>query len=240
MPRRDPSLPLAFCLALLAWTWAGAAWAAMPRIGVEAGLNQSGLTYRSDAIGEPRLRPAWSAGITVDQPLAASLSLHTGLRYIEYGDVIEFGLYDGTGTLVLESRDHQVWRYLAVPALVRWRPLPTRGLFFEAGPEAGYLLQSELLRELSDAGAYDPNPPKRSIGSQIFEQLGTAGPRNDMTSLFHRWNLSLAGGAGYELRLLGCRASVEARYTQGLTDVAKSWALQRSTRGLEALVAIGR
>jgi hypothetical protein len=66
------------------------------RVGWEAGLNQSKVSWAlTPDVGlpeyEPAYRPAWSAGVTLDVPLAPKLSLATGVRYYATSTVMRSG-----------------------------------------------------------------------------------------------------------------------------------------------------
>ena len=224
-------------LALLASFDALTARACM-RVGLEAGLNQSKASLATE-LGlpdlEPAYRPAWSAGVTLDVPLASRFSLESGLRYIEYGDVLVASIVSTGGGARFER--HLVWRYLAIPAQVRMRPFPARALFVGLGSEAGYLLAVWHHDDFTISGA-----PRRSGAEagaarptgQILEDVGTF--FSDPRDAYSRWNLALSGSIGCEFPLAGHTGVVEARYTHGLADIAKSDALERSTRGFELLL----
>jgi hypothetical protein len=206
--------------------------------GLEAGLNQSKATLTSDiGLPEPGYRLAWSAGVTLDVPLAPRLMLATGLRYLEYGERVTASIVSFAGGARLER--HLVWRYLAIPAQVRVHPFPVPGLYLAAGPEAGYLLTawhqdhvwltSGPERPPLDAAAARPQ-------GEIFEEAGTFFA--DPHGAYSRWNLALSGALGCELPLGGHSGRIEARYTHGLVDIAKSAALERETRGFELLLGV--
>jgi hypothetical protein len=203
--------------------------------GLEAGLNQSKATLTSDiGLPEPGYRPAWSAGVTLDVPLAPKLTLATGLRYLEYGEQVTASIASFDGGARFER--HLVWRYLVIPAQVRVHLFPVPGLYLAAGPEAGYLLTTwhqdhvwltsgPVLPPLDVAAA-------RPQG-EIFEEVGAFFA--DPHGAYSRWNLALSSALGCEVPLGGHSGRIEARYTHGLVDIAKSDVLKRSTRGFELL-----
>jgi hypothetical protein len=216
------------------------------RFGVEGGLMESGLTYHLDefVIDHPLVyRPSWSVGVTMAAPLPARLSLETGVRYVEYGDRLNLQL-EAPG-LTATSSSHQVWRTLAVPALLEYHLAAPAGLFVGAGPQVSYLLavwhkDAFTITETSPPGP-SPAAAKSVAGGRapaaplasIFEGLPNP---NDATSYYRRWDVAACGEIGYEFPLGGHSADVRLRYTRGLTDIAKSDLLNRQTRGLEALV----
>jgi hypothetical protein len=205
------------------------------RFGLEAGLNEAKVTRVTEfSMPGPAYRPAWSAGLTLDVPLTAKIALATGLRYVEYGEPLAISIVSVDGGASFER--HLVWRYLAVPARVRVRPFPLPGLYLAAGPEAGYLLTAWHQDRFTSAPVPMSSPPEIAAvrpQSGIFEDVGSffADPRG----AYSRWNLALSGALGWEVPLAGHSAHVEARYTHGLLDIAKSETVKRSTRGLELL-----
>lgn len=207
--------------------------------GLEAGLNESKATLTSEfGLPDPAYRSAWSAGLTLDVPLAPKLSIATGLRYLEYGERVTASIVSFTGGARFER--HLVWRYLAVPAQLRVHPFSVPGLYVAAGPEAGYLLSAWHQDQIRvGSGIFQPPMAVRAARpqGQIFEDLGTFFA--DPHGAYSRWNLALAGALGCELPLAGHSARIEARYTHGLVDIAKSDTMKRLTRSLE-LLEIGR
>ena len=222
---------------------------ARARVGLEAGLNQSKVSWApSQDVGPagsgPGYRPAWSAGVTLDVPLASKLSLATGLRYIEYGALIEYGpvymttVYQPDGGAAYRLDYHQTWSYLALPIQLRMRPFPAKGVFLGLGPEVGCLLA--VRHRLDVTGSDGPAPLQRvetavtRPAAMIFEKVGTL----DGTGSYSRWNLALSCGAGCEFPYAGHIGLVEARYGHGLVDIASNVTLIRETRGFEFLLGV--
>ena len=222
------------------------------RVGWEAGLNQSKVSWAlTPDVGlpeyEPAYRPAWSAGVTLDVTLAPKLSLATGVRYIEYGSLVEFGPVkvttadhpEGTGEVFYFDL-HQAWSYLAIPAQVRVRPFPARGVFLGFGPEVGYLLSVRERSEFDFTVGNGPPALQHLVAAvarpeaRIFEKVGTLDSQHN----YSPWNLMLSGSAGCEFPFVGHISFVEARYTHGLVDIAKNDAVKSSTRGFELLLGV--
>jgi len=208
------------------------------RFGLEAGLNESKATQDPD-LGrpDPEYGAAWSAGLTLDAPLAPKLSVATGLRYVEYGERVAISLAGIDGGPRFER--HLVLRYLAVPVEARVHPFPARGLYLAAGPEAGYLLTAWHQDRFTPGPYPASSAPEAAAAlprSRIFEQVGTF--PSDPNRAYSRWNLSVSGALGCELPLAGHVGRLEARYTQGVVDIAKSAALKRTTVGLELLAGL--
>jgi hypothetical protein len=211
---------------------------ASPRPGVEFGLNESETTIRADfAPPDPGYHAAWSAGLTLDVPLAPRLSVATGLRYLEYGERVTASIVSYTGGARFER--HLVWRRLAVPAQLRVRPLAARGVYLAGGPEASYLLTAWH----QDWVALTSGPVRATSGAalarpagEIYEETGTFFA--DPNGVYSRWDLALAGGAGCEFPLLGHSGRIEGRYTHGLLDISKRDGLERHTRAFELLLGM--
>jgi hypothetical protein len=206
------------------------------RLGFEAGLNQAKATWAIDPDIldlDTDYRPAWSAGAALDLPLAAQLSIGSGLRYIEYSEQAEFNLVGFAGGARFER--HWAWRYLAIPVHLRFRPAFARGFFVGAGPEVAYLLTMRHEESVWLSGIIvAAGRPAAGPAGTILEDVGTF--FSDPRGAYRPWNLALSGGVGYEFPLVGHTGIIEARYAHGLLDIARSEALERQTRGFEALV----
>ena len=120
--------------------------------------------------------------------------------------------------------------------------MPARGLYVVLGPEVGFLLQAHG----DFKSSFLAPPPTSSPGvaatrpnGNIFEQVGTFdGYDGDVTGHYHRLNLAIGGGIGYAARLLGHEGTFEVRYSHGLLDMARSDAVTRQTRGIEAVLGL--
>jgi hypothetical protein len=216
------------------------------RVGLGGGLNQSRVSWAGQGLSAPSYRSAWSAGVTLDLPLTQKFSLATGLRYVEYGSLVEFGpipvttAYQPNGTSeVFHFGLYQGWRYLAIPVQLRVRPLPARDVFLGFGPEVGYLLavwghrggmESDGSRALDQVEAAVAWP-----AATIFEKVGTMDFSTDVHN-YSRWNLALGGSVGCEFPFDSHVGVVEVRYAHGLVNVAKTDWVKRSTRGFELLI----
>lgn len=209
-----------------------------PRLGVELGFNESETTIQADfAPPDPGYHAAWSAGLTLDLPLAPRLSLATGLRYLEYGERVTASIVSYTGGARFER--HLVWRRLAVPARLRVRPFPARGVYLAGGPEASYLLTAwhqDHVALTSGPVRAEPVAALARPAGEIYEEAGTFFA--DPSGVYSRWDLALAGGAGCEFPLLGHEGRVEGRYTHGLLDISKRDGLERRTRAFELLLGL--
>ncbi len=229
-------------LSLFAALLAAAPAAAQPRFGVQGGLLGSELTWSP---GEPffsnevRYRPSWSAGLDALVPLSPRWEIETGLRYVEYGEAFDWSvsISGGGADFVLGAHQHEVWRYLTVPMLVRVRPAPARGLFVGLGPEIGRLSHA-MMRFEPHAGTLltgGPGNTRPSVAmASIFDEVGTFGTENH-TNHYHRWYAAAAGAIGWTVPLARHEAEVQLRYTLGLVDITRSPNVARRTRAIEAL-----
>jgi hypothetical protein len=213
------------------------------RVGVEGGLDYAGVS--SSLFGhlfdkESAFRSTWSAGVTVDVPLRERLTLATGLRYVEYGEQVEVTLVstlptDPPSYLHGTFTFHNTWRYLALPARVKYEPLPGRGLFVSFGPEAGYLLDMVTEVEGGTQPVVYASGLAAAPSGTIFEQLGTY---DDFQHFYNRWNVALVGGLGWTFPFASHEGVVEVRYSEGILDMAKSSSVTQRTRGVEAALGL--
>ena len=115
---------LILSLGLLAGV-ASAAQAQEARFGVKAGINLANVTG-SDVKNNKNLVGA-AVGVMADFSLSDLISLHPELLYSQKGVKLE------NGSATAQSR----FSYLDVPLLLR---VKADGLFFEAGPQVGFLI----------------------------------------------------------------------------------------------------
>ncbi len=226
------------CIALLAFAAALAAPArADVHFGIEGGIHATKATSASTGTGlpDPPFRTTWSGGVTADLPVAARVSLATGLRYVEYGERVTVSLVSSTTRVTLER--HLVWRYLAVPMLAHVYPFAAHGPYLAAGFEAAYLLDAWHQDGLQIVeGIFSPAIPAARPQGQIFEQVGPF--FGDPHRAYGHGNLMLAAGAGWEFPVAGHSGRLEGRYSHGLVDIARSSGYERYTRGIALLAGV--
>jgi hypothetical protein len=213
------------------------------RVGIEGGFDYAGVS--GSLFGhlfdrESAFRPTGSVGVTVDMPLRKRLTLATGLRYVEYAEQVEVTLVSALPTdppsyLHGTFTFHNTWRYLAIPARVKYDLLPGRGLFVSLGPEAGYLLDVATDVEAGTQQVVYAPGLAAAPASQIFEQIGTF---DDFQCYFNRWNVALVGGLGWTFPLASHAGTVEVRYAEGVLDMAKSASVTQRTRGFEGVLGL--
>jgi hypothetical protein len=194
------------------------------RLGVEMGANVSSLKYEHlDAFPpitsnwDPGWRTSFTGGVSLEFPWKRTVSVLTGLRYVQQGNRVKFDI-SGSPPLIGEFRVAQ--HYLATPLLLAFRPFPSKRCYLAAGPEGALLLSGKISTE------YSPSVLPSSSMS-ITEQL-------------ERTNLSLDTEAGLEFPAEKHSGILILRYTHGLVDVQKKddWVVSWKTRGVEGLVGM--
>ena len=208
--------------------------------GLQGGIRTAELTFHNDEFpefGDPGFRVSWSAGVQAVVPIAG-LELETGLRYVQYREFRTFRftfLSDGTSeSFTVDERSR--WHDLAIPVVARIRPLPAKRWFVGGGAEAAYLMRATL--EIPDpfVSARHPWIPARVHWAAIFEDLDID---ENVTSAYHRWDLSGCGVLGFDFAVAGHVTEIEARYTYGLGDRHESENVERRARGFELLASRG-
>src|SRR5262245_55813703 len=202
---------------------------AQTRVTVEAGFNQStvGHDYDNTALvmdSGARLDVGWqtsfTGGVAAEFPLGSRFRLAPGLRYVQKDNRAQFvfGGYDGqawTG----ESR--LALDYLALPLTLQARPFASPRIALLAGPEVAYLLSAHSFGE----GQRNGMPESWN---------------EDAKDRMNRLDVVLQAGAEYAFPALNHEMFARARYSYGLTSVAKDvssypdW----STRGFETLLGM--
>ncbi len=218
--------------------------AARPRLGVQGSLRWTELTYHwsggdlgaaADLVPHPAFHAAWSAGLVADWPLTRRVGIVTGLRYAEAGEVQEHSA-DFTG-VTARSRDQLVLRSVSAPVQVRWRP-GAAPVHVAAGVDVSWLAQAlnrpslDLVNTAPAAAVRGPRP-----AAAIFEDVSHG---IDLTDAFRRWRAGASVGVGVDRSLGSLTARLEARWTEGLTDVVKSSDVQRRVRAIDLMLTLLR
>jgi hypothetical protein len=215
-------LAVAICCLMVALPSAAAA-AGTVRVGVEGGYNYSTLSYeRVFSFWDIEGRSMFSVGAFLDVPVTERLSFVPEMRYIRYGDDVDFDTGDEFVTLKGEYEITQ--SYLSFPALVKFRPMDTVPLFVSLGPEIGFLLSAHQKGNLREEYV-SPD----SVAVSDFD--------NDIGDIMDVLNLSLDAGAGFEFPLGQHTGSVQVRYAFGVLGTAKEkeWYSDWKTRGVEVI-----
>ena len=160
---------------------AGAANAQEARFGVKAGANLASET--GDYESNKKTLVGFAAGLMADFSFSDVISLHPELLYSQKGLKLEGG--GGSSVLTRTS-------YIDVPLLLR---VKADGLFFEAGPQAGFLVAEK--NEITIPG----------LGT-------TASTSTDGT---RKVDVGYIAGVGYQLPQ-GLELGV--RYNGGISDVS--------------------
>lgn len=195
-----------------------------PRLGVEGGLLLSELTRKAGPLAEPvpptEHEVGWSLGAVVEQRLAESLALVSGLRYLQVPEDFEIRFMSPSGPLEEVTADFRnTFQSIEVPVRLEWRPV-ARGAFggavIEGGVAAAYLLEAWQTADLSS--------PSGAANSTF---------RDQETGVYERWSFSGALGAGWDVGLGAGVGTLRLRYAHGLTDWIESGDLDRYTRAWE-------
>ena len=103
--------------------------------GLKAGLNVSTITGGGGQGYGYQYRAGFSGGLLADLPLSDHLSFHPELLYSQKG--AKYSGADELGGVPVSINGNLRLHYLDLPLLLR---LKSNGLFFEVGPQLGYLL----------------------------------------------------------------------------------------------------
>ena len=165
-------------LAILAGV-TGAAQAQSARVGVKAGVNLANVSGKGTE--DAKNLVGLSAGLMADLGFSDLLSFHPELLYSQKGFKMESG---GVTGQVRTS-------YLDLPLLLR---VNADGLFFEAGPQVGFLIgqKSEI-----------------SGGGQSYSSTSTDGTR--------KVDVGYIAGVGYQL---SSGLELGVRYNGGISDLS--------------------
>ncbi|MDO7854021.1 porin family protein [Hymenobacter convexus] len=154
---------------------------AQATIGVKAGVNLSNVS--GDGSGDAKNIVGFNAGLMADISFSDLLSFHPELLYSQKGAKLE------SGNIKLQQRTG----YLDVPLLLR---VKADGLFFEAGPQVGFLINQ-----------------KNEYTNYPF--LGTGS--NTSTDGTRKVDIGYIAGLGYRLEQ-GLEFGV--RYNGGISDLS--------------------
>tara|TARA_R100001369_G_scaffold49261_1_gene75887 strand:+ start:41100 stop:41720 length:621 start_codon:yes stop_codon:yes gene_type:complete len=153
--------------------------------GVKGGINSS--TFNGDGFGNfdnPNSRTSFNLGLLAEIPISDKFSVQPEVLYSGQG-------YDVASRNDANDVEYQL-DYINVPVLAKFYLID--GLSLEAGPQIGFLVNSEI----------DSNPSQDSGDVPLNEDQ------------FNKVDLSLGLGASYKFR---GGFFVNARYNYGLSDV---------------------
>ncbi len=152
--------------ALLAFTGA-AAHAQSATFGIKAGASLTNAVGNGTTGADLRNKFGFHAGLVANLPLSDVFSIQPELLYSMKG--YRFSGNDGFGT-PLDSK--QTLRYIDVPVLAR---LHAGGLFFEAGPQFGYMVAAKFSYDgnaNTPAGSYGNRSGYRAVDFGYAAGLG--------------------------------------------------------------------
>jgi hypothetical protein len=167
---------------------AGAAQAQSARFGVKAGASLTNVT--GDGTGDVKNLFGFHGGLIANLPINDAFSIQPELLYSMKGAKLEesFGGYTGK----LTSRLH----YIDVPVLAR---VNAGGLFFELGPQIGFLVAAKQKTEVSGGP-------------------GSGSSTDDIKDSVKGVDFGYAAGLGYQL---SNGPGIGLRYNGGFTDTNK-------------------
>lgn len=163
-------------------------------IGPKAGMNISTM-HTGELIGDiTEYKTGFNAGAFGKYTINNSFDIQAELLYSQQGYKIDIPLYDIGGNSYVDPDLKVLTHNLNIPILLKYNLLGRPWVFFEAGPQVGFLLKDKFKskdKELED----DAN------------KLGMG---------FKTVDLSIVGGIGF---YLGYGVSINARYNHGLTSI---------------------
>lgn len=113
-----------------------------PRFGLKAGVNLATLEIDDDSQSNPyntNNKTGFHGGVFVNLPLGGALALQPEAVFSTQGSKVSGTVSTPTGNL--NYRDELDFYYLNVPVMLQLKA--TSGLFFEVGPQVGFLLKAE-------------------------------------------------------------------------------------------------
>ena len=155
------------------------------KFGIKGGINSS--TFSGDGFGDfdnPNSRTSFNLGLLAEIPVSDKFSVQPEVLYSGQG-------YDIASRNDANDVEYQL-DYINVPILAKYYLI--EGLSIEAGPQIGFLVNSEI----------DSNPSGDSGDISLDEDQ------------FNKVDISLGLGASYKFR---GGFFVNARYNYGLSDV---------------------
>lgn len=158
-----------------------------PLFGVKGGINLSNFSGDGiDSYNNPSGRTAFNLGLLAEIPLSDRFSIQPEVLYSGQG-------YDIADRNDANDIEYQL-DYINVPVLAKF--YVTDGLSLEAGPQVGFLVNSEI--------DYNPSNPNDNNSISLNEDQ------------FNTVDLSVALGASYKFN---GGFFVSARYNAGLSDI---------------------
>ena len=162
------------------------------RFGLKAGLNIANLNFSGDVSPSTNPVPNFHIGAFVEISIDEKWAFQPELIYSMQGAKFDMLYVEGTDTY--NTKNTFKLNYLNIPLMFKYNE---NKLFFEAGPQIGFLTSAKLKTEISGLGS----------GEQ------------DAKELFKSIDFGLGFGLGYNFT---DKLAVNARYNLGLTNIAET------------------
>jgi hypothetical protein len=229
------------------------AFAADFRFGVHGGISIPNLRGKDTEIFTQGFtsRKGPTFGLTADFPLAGSISLAVDLNFTSQGGQ-RAGMQPITmelpgelpippGTILFADFDNEtILDYVEVPVLARYTFGRTVRGFLDVGPYAGYLVRAKAVTAGTSALYLDLAGTMPIVIPPATDPLVVdLGAETDVRDSLMKFNVGLAGGAGFEVPLGRGDLIVEARFQLGLTTIQKHPETDGHTQTGAILVTVG-
>lgn len=155
--------------------------------GVKAGMNVSSIS-KDKSLSDTKSKIGFNAGVFMNLPVAESFSIQPEVLYNDLGAK---SIYKVLGKDVEYSTK---LGYVTVPVMIQYNATPQ--LYLEAGPEVGFLVNTQNKLKAGN------NSGNLNIDKKDFNNL----------------NFGVGIGAGY---YLASNIGLTARYTAGVTKIGK-------------------
>lgn len=169
------------------------------RFGIKAGMNVASLS-KDAGLEDQKSKIGFNAGVFANIPVAESFSIQPEVLYNQLGAKVE-DQYTVLGVTTKDSYSTHL-DYVSVPLMFQYNFIPN--FYVEAGPEFGFMV-----------GAKEKGDTTVTTGSTTTTSSYSEKIDKDNLNTF---NFGVGLGAGYYFT---DNIGVTARYTAGVTDVAK-------------------
>ena len=162
------------------------------KFGLKAGLNVTNMNVSGDFAPDTKAVPNLHIGVFVEVPINGKWAFQPELIYSMQGS--KFDMLYVEGTDVYNTENTFKLNYLNIPLMFKYNE---NKLFFEAGPQIGFLTSAKLKTSVEGFGS----------GNQ------------DVKELFKTIDLGLGFGIGYNFSE---QVGANLRYNFGLTNIAET------------------
>lgn len=147
-------------------------------------------------------QPGFLAGAGIEWSLAKRVAMEIDVLYFRKGSQVKMSRPD-----ILYSKTDYVLNVISVPVLIKIRALPNSSPYIVHGGELFYTLSHECRYTLYPDPSYD-------MGPQQY-------PAEDIKDSTKSLGFGAVIGAGWEIKIRGISAFVEARYHFGLVNIVR-------------------